>query len=505
MNTVIDCLENTFNHLKENNQLFKYAFIDQKKKLTYFDLFTKSRFLASIILEKTKRDDVVCILERRGVDMCIALLAAIYAGTPYVVLDCEQPISRIEKIIEIVNPTFLIYDTDNYESSNSIKTYFKDIYNIDNLHNEEKSSLNYINHNIVASDPLYILFTSGSTGNPKGTVITHKNVICYIKWFTKCFNINENTIFASQTPFYFSMSVSDFYSTIFNFATMVIIPKQYFSFPVKVIEMMNMYNVNTIYWVPSAYRIMSDVKILDYIKPTSLTTALFAGEVMPVKILNDWLKHLPNVMYANLFGPTETTDICTYYKVNRSFKLEESLPIGKPCESIEVFLINENNCIVEGENIGELYVKGDFVAQGYYNNLEKTQECFVQNPLHNNYIDIVYKTGDLCCYNEFHELMYVSRKDLQIKHMGYRIELGEIETILNSMLIIKSSFCLYDKDNDEIICLYEGGNEEEIVQYLSLKLPKYMMPNKYIKLPYINLNQNGKIDRNYYKKLYIEK
>ena len=216
MNTVIDCLENTFNHLKENNQLFKYAFIDQKKKLTYFDLFTKSRFLASIILEKTKRDDVVCILERRGVDMCIALLAAIYAGTPYVVLDCEQPISRIEKIIEIVNPTFLIYDTDNYESSNSIKTYFKDIYNIDNLHNEEKSSLNYINHNIVASDPLYILFTSGSTGNPKGTVITHKNVICYIKWFTKCFNINENTIFASQTPFYFSMSVSDFYSTIFK-------------------------------------------------------------------------------------------------------------------------------------------------------------------------------------------------------------------------------------------------------------------------------------------------
>ena len=158
---------------------------------------------------------------------------------------------------------------------------------------------------------------------------------------------------------------------------------------------------------------------------------------MPVKVLNDWMDKLPNVKFANLFGPTETTDICTYYKVDRRFANEESLPIGKACENLEVFLLNEKNELVSvyDKTEGELYVKGAFVAMGYYNNPQKTSEAFVQNPLNPHYSEIVYKTGDICKYNDKQELIYLCRKDFQIKHMGYRIELGEIETLCNLSLI----------------------------------------------------------------------
>ena len=350
---------------------------------------------------------------------------------------------------------------------------------------------------------MYILFTSGSTGVPKGSVISHKSVISYSKWFTETFDITSKTIFGSQTPFYFSMSVSDIFSTIMNGSTFVIIPKSYFSFPLNLIKFMDEHKVNTIYWVPSALSIVANLKTFDAIKPKYLRKVLFAGEVMPMKPLNIWRKALPKLMYANLYGPTELTDICTYYVVNRDFKDNETLPIGKPCNNCEAIILDENNN--ESEE-GELCIKGSILGLGYYNNKEKTDTTFIQNPLNKSFIEYIYRTGDIVKYNEYNELIYLSRKDFQIKHMGYRIELGEIETNINALDGITLCACIYDSNNKQIVLFYEGNKlkEEDVNKFACEKLVSYMRPNKIIKVSKMPYNANGKIDRVKLKEMYEE-
>ena len=169
-------------------------------------------------------------------------------------------------------------------------------------------------------------------------------------------------------------------------------------------------------------------------------------------------------------------------------------------------LINEKGELALNDEIGELYCRGDFVAMGYYNNPEKTSEAFVQNPLNKNYPEIVYRTGDLCKYNKYGELIYISRRDFQIKHSGYRIELGEIETAVNSIEKIKNAFCLYNSKEDKIVLVYEGKiTDSEIQTLLQKKLPYYMIPNAFEQIKQIKYNQNGKIDRAYYKEILINK
>lgn len=505
MRTIVTEFEKVIKEVKRQKKLDKKALIEPGFYLSYEELYKNILHLATKIIEKTNKNEVVGIVTNRGVSTIVAMFACIYANNPYVVIDVESPVERVNKIIEVANPKLLIFDVNNqnkWDFFQNITSIGVDIKRSDYIYDEKL--INERLKKMVSTDPLYILFTSGSTGVPKGTVVSHLNVVSYIEWFKNCFQITNETIFASQTPFHFSMSVSDVFSTLLSGASILIVPKSYFSFPVKLFEMMNEYQVNTIYWVPSAYQIISQMHLLDYCLPKYLKLAMFAGEVMPVKVLNDWMDKLPGVEFANLFGPTETTDICTYYKVDRKFANNESLPIGKACENLEVFLLNEKNELVSTNEEGELYVRGSFVAMGYYNNPEKTADAFVQNPLNPYYNEIVYRTGDICKYNDKQELIYLCRKDFQIKHMGYRIELGEIETLCNSLNEIKNAFCLYDTKLDEIICCYIGTiDTEELRAQLKIKMPYYMLPSKYEQLTMIKLNQNGKIDRRFYQEKYI--
>ena len=232
---------------------------------------------------------------------------------------------------------------------------------------------------------------------------------------------------------------------------------------------------------------------------------LFAGEVMPTKQLNYWISNFPELKYANLFGPTETTDICTYYVVNRHFEDGDSLPIGNACENCGVIVVNEDGRQCAPGEEGELYVRGSFVAGGYYNNPEKTAEAFVRNPLNTAYPEIVYKTGDIVRYNEFGELIYCGRKDFQIKHMGYRIELGEIENAAMAAEGVSSAACLYDAQKDSIILIYEGKPEkDDMCAEVKSRVPEYMVPSQYIRIKAMPHNSNGKIDRVWLKNNYKE-
>ena len=499
-------MKNILEYLELSAQKYytKIAFTDENNSITYGECVERSKKVGTQLLELNSKRQPIAVLLDKNVESLTCFFGVVYSGNFYVVIDSFMPKDRIEKIFESLKPIAMISDYAHQELAQSLHHkvyYYEDLLNVD----IDEDSLKQVRNRMIDTDPLYALFTSGSTGMPKGAVVSHRNVINYALWYKETFDINEETKFGSQTPFYFSMSVSDVYSTIIAGATLHIIPKKLFSFPIKLIEYMNEKQVNTIYWVPSALCIVANLKVLNYADLEYVNKVLFAGEVMPTKQLNYWMDKLPNAMFANLFGPTETTDICTYYIVDRKFNDDEVLPIGKACNNCDVFLLDENDEEVLDDREGELCVRGSFLALGYYNNDEKTREAFVQNPLNKAYPEMIYRTGDLVKYNENGELIYITRKDFQIKHMGYRIELGEIEAAVNSLEKIQSCAVIFDDKKDKIVLIYTGKIDDKgIMEGISNKIPHYMYPNVIVKVKMMPYNQNGKIDRKWLNGHYEE-
>ena len=500
MKNILEMLERSAGRFPD-----KYLFRDENTDMTYSEFLKTVRNIGTDIAGLGVFKKPIAVIAERSVKNLAAMFGVLYSGNFYTVIDSEMPPERVKAIFDTLNPAAAVV-TEGCNSLLQKLEFSGRVINYEKARNcpADSDRLSEIRKKIIDTDPAYTLFTSGSTGVPKGAVVSHKAVISYVKWYADTFKIDQNTVFGSQTPFYFSMSVSDVFSTVYVGGELNIIPKTLFSFPMKLIEFLNERRVNTIYWVPSALCIIANWRVLDYGELKYIKKVLFAGEVMPTRQLNYWISKLPDALFANLFGPTETTDICTYYIVDRKFEDGETLPIGRACDNCDVFVVKEDGTEATTGEEGELYARGSFLAMGYYNNPEKTAAAFVQNPLNTAYPETVYKTGDLVKYNETGELVYISRIDYQIKHMGYRIELGEIEAAASAMDGVSSCAAVYDAAEDKIILVYEGKKREiaEILSDLSARLPEYMMPQIVKRVKAMPHNANGKIDRNRLKNNY---
>lgn len=476
----------------------KLAFADSAMRVTYAQAVEDAKKIGSGLAQDKTVKRAVAVLIPKGVKMLLGFFGVVYSGNFYVPIDVDMPADRILLILRTLDPMRVIVDDKtcgvDLGEFNGLKTHYETL--VSGGINEE--ALTAVRKKAIDTDPVYALFTSGSTGLPKGVIVPHRSVITYAKWCVETFRLDESTVFGNQTPFYFSMSVLDIYATICSGAALHVIPKAMFTFPVNLMEFLNENKINTIYWVPSALCLITKFNMFSVMELPHLKKVLFAGEVMPTKHLNIWRKNVPDVLYANLFGPTEITDIGVYYIVDREFEDDEAVPIGRACSNVEVFVLDENNReVTEPGTVGELYYRGSYLGHGYYNNWDRTREVYVQNPLNDAYPEIVYRSGDLVRYNERGELVYVCRKDYQIKHMGYRIELGEIESAADSFAGIDRCAAVYEPKDDNILLFYEGNkcNEEELGVYMKNKLPVYMLPQKLYKMRQLPLNENGKIDR----------
>ena len=486
----------------------KVAFANEEMGLTFREVYQQARSIGTRLHQEGYYRQPIVVFMRKHPTTLAAFFGAIYAGCYYVPLDDEMPRHRIELIFQTLgNGGALICDETTEKIAQELN-YQGKIFSYQALScgMEDAAALAQIREKQLDIDPIYIVFTSGSTGVPKGVVACHRSVIDYVEHLCEVLKFDENSVFGNQTPLYFDAYLKEVIPTLKYGATTILIPKQLFMFPIKLVEFLNEHNINTLCWVVSALTMISSFRTFETVKPEHLRTIAFASEVFPIKQFKLWRQALPEARFINLYGPTETTGICCYYEVDREFSEEETLPVGRPFKNTQILLLDENNQIPPVGQQGEICVRGTRLTLGYYCNPEKTNEAFVQNPLNHLYPELIYRTGDLGRWNERGELEFAGRKDYQIKHMGHRIELGEIEVIVNMHPQVRSACCIFDQEKKKIVLYYTGDLAvAELTSYIKGKLPRYMVPNVTKQLDNLPLTPNGKIDRNRLKTLYAEK
>ena len=501
--TVIKYLEETANQFPN-----KIAIIDEFGEITFSNLRSSAMKLARVISKEVmgQRSCPVLIYLPKGIQSIVAFLGTAYSGNIYTPTDVKFPIKKVKSVLEELEPQVIITSRAGMDKlvENDVNARYIVIDEVDRqieLDNEEFE----ISNQIIDMDPVYVFFTSGSTGRPKGVTITHQSICDYIDWAADKFKVMEHEIIGNQAPFYFDNSILDIYLCLKTGATLHVIPEKLFSFPVRLMEYVNEKKMSFLFWVPSVLCRIANDKILDIVELNGVKKVLFCGEVMPNKQLNYWREKMKDVMFVNLYGPTEITDVCTYYIVNRMFLDDAPLPIGYPCENTDVFLLDKYDKKVSTPGIqGEICVRGRSLSVGYLNAEEITKKKFCQNPLNTKYPEKIYRTGDIGHYNTDGELMFDGRKDYQIKHMGHRIELGEIESSVIGLEGIEQAVSLYNDNKKQIVLVYIGYlSKGDIQKKLATRLPKYMIPTQYIGIDSFPHNQNGKIDRIKLKETYI--
>lgn len=475
---------------------------------TYAGLDTVSNRIAHFLRNQgARRGEVVAILNDKSVMAYALMVACLKLGLPYTNLDIGSPLERLKKMLHYASPRWLFTNSACLEKAipcftperlidyskpdffASVETFPKNL--------PVESAL--VNGNI----PAYLMFTSGSTGFPKGVVITHANVLNFIHWAVSTFGITHEDTLTNINPMHFDNSVFDFYASLFTGATMIPVAESLLKIPRQLIDALNTLHPTIWFSVPSMLVYILRCKALKATDLSTLKIVSFGGEGFPKgQLRNLWSLLGDRVRFINVYGPTECTCICSSYDVSAAdLESDELLPLGPVSPNFDFLVLDEDHKPVNGGEVGELCLIGPNVGKGYYNNPEKTSEVFIQHPCITAHREIVYRSGDLVCYDQAKNvLLFRGRIDNQIKRMGYRIELEEIENALSSLPNIEENAVIYHQANSDtgriIACICPASiDESAMLAELRRLLPAYMIPNVVKLFDKLPKNQNGKIDR----------
>ncbi len=481
------------------------AVTDESGSLSYAELRSRSRRAASGLLRRSAGASPVMVYLPKSAAMIEGFCAAMYAGRPYVPTDAAAPAERLRRITSTRRPPADITHAGLASKLEGVARGGAPVLLADELaaEPEDAAAVDAALASVTDSEPVYVMYTSGSTGEPKGVTIPHRGVLLFARWAEETFGWTPETVIANQAPLYFDVSVMDVYGAMRCGGKLILTPEVLFRFPVKLPEFLRENGVTSIYWVPTVMINIANSGVLETVELPELRSVAFAGEVMPNLQLNVWRRALPGRIFANLYGPTET-DVCTAYVVDREFADSEPLPIGRPLPNMRVLLLGEDGRPVPPGETGEICVAGSGVNIGYWNQPELTERAFYVNPEGLPYAPRYYRTGDLGWYNERGELMFAGRRDGQIKLRGNRIELGEIENAARMVEGTENVCALFDAAKQEIVLFVETKGTLPPRQYnreLRKYIPAYMLPQRMVTMEKLPHNANDKIDRTALKKL----
>lgn len=477
----------------------------ENEKVTFNELNCLSNRIARYLLDKNiNKNDVVGIFHNKSKESYALMLACLKTGVIYVNLDNNGPFERIKKIIDRCNPVLLSYDQSTTDLLiEDFKIPLIDIVS-EGFHNRLKSFSDTnldCTSSVCSDDPAYIMFTSGSTGFPKGAVMTHQNLMNFILWSKQTYCITKDDILTNVNPMYFDNSVFDFYASLFNGASMAPVDSNTVKQAVKLVSYIDKIKATIWFSVPSLLVFLITMKILrkDVFKKIRVIT--FGGEGFPKpKLKYLYELYSERIRIVNVYGPTECTCICSAYDVkSEDFNDMTGLaPLGHLAPNFDYLILNEH---IEEANTGELLLGGPQVGRGYYNDPERTEKSFIQHPFLETGRKIVYKTGDIVREDENGIIHILGRSDNQVKHMGYRIELEEIEAGFNSLDYINEVGVVYEKFEDGLgqiksyVTVKSNISVELIRNDIKNILPAYMIPRIITILDSMPKNHNGKIDR----------
>ncbi|MCA1682466.1 MAG: amino acid adenylation domain-containing protein [Actinobacteria bacterium] len=477
------------------------AVVDGDRTLTYAELDARSSRVANLLIDHGMRaGDRVGLLLEKSLEAVVGIYGALKTGAVYVPLDDQAPTRRLAYIARDAGIRFLVSSparAAHAEAVSDAGAPFEHVLGSEKLPWDAVDSRPAtLPAARTGPDSLaYVLYTSGSTGEPKGVMLSHENGMAFVDWAAREVGVSSQDRLSSHAPFHFDLSTFDLYAAAWAAAPVVLVPRSAMVFPVELARFIREAEITVWYSVPSALTLLVLRGGLDQSPPASLRAIIFAGEVFPTKYLARLIELLPAPGYFNFYGPTET-NVCTWFEVRRDEPLPESLPIGRPLPGITAIIEDENGRpVAEGEP-GELLIRGPTVMHGYWGDPERTARALTTTGPQRT-----YRTGDLVRVDARGDLEYLGRRDAQVKTRGYRVELGEIEAALNALPAVAEAAVVAIPD-DEITHRLKAfvvtdvpTPSGELIRLCREQLPPYMIPEEFEFRESLPRSTTGKVNR----------
>ncbi|MEP4546066.1 MAG: amino acid adenylation domain-containing protein [Saccharospirillum sp.] len=449
---------------------------------------------------------MVAFFMPKSLESMHCILGILKADCAYVPIDVNSPAQRLQSILKSLDSqVILVSDTSEALLRERLpEDAGIEIINVNQLADASLSSEPTTCANL-SIDLAYVLFTSGSTGVPKGVMIPHKAIVDYIDWCVETYELTDQDEIANHAPLYFDNSTFDLYTAFKTGATLHLVDDALNAVLPRLIRWLDEHAITTFFCVPSVLTLLLKSRRLKPEAFRQVRHILCAGEALPPTVVRQWMLMYPHIQFTNMYGPTEITVDCTYHIIDEVPAADaRSIPIGKPRRNMDIWVRTELGELSRKPGTqGELLVRGTSVAYGYLGLAEKTAEVFIQNPWHERFHDPLYCTGDLVQIDDAGLLHYLGRLDDQIKYLGYRIELGEIEAGLNSLDAIEEAVVVFSPEQEgeepfiaALIHADSSASQTDLIDAMKARLPGYMVPTRIERTdqPFPR-TPNGKYDR----------
>ena len=439
----------------------------------------------------------------RSLDLVVGLLGILKAGGAFVPLDPSYPMERLEFMAaDIAAPVMLVQESVVQRlgfpgTSNPAWLHGKSLSLEQNRADIAQESVENPTNQTTADNLAYVMYTSGSTGQPKGVMVSHRAVVRLVK-NTNYIDLGEREVFLQFSPISFDASTLEIWGALLNGGCLAMMPPEKQSLS-ELGTAIRRYGVTTLWLTAGLFNVMVEQRVED-LKP--LRQLVAGGDALSPAHVRKALENLPGCRLINGYGPTEGTTFTCCHTISVEDAEGSSIPIGRPIANTQVYLLDSENQLVPSGEAGELCIGGDGLARGYLNQPALTAAKFVRHPFRDEPEARIYKTGDLARYRPDGTIEFLGRSDNQVKISGYRIELGEIETVVMQYPSVRSTVVIARQDTPGekklvayVVASEQGCSFAELRVYLQQKLPAYMMPSAFVLMDALPLSPNGKVDR----------